>query len=345
MALSRGSKAFLGVMVLLGVLVLGGVVAVNAAGGDTGEDGEQVTIEIPEGAGGAEVADILAENDVVRSALAFRLIMRFDERAQRIQPGTYEVETGMGSDAILDVISDRVTAPDSFRVTIPEGRTVEQTLERLAEAEDSPFSVEELRDALPGVALPPWVPDDLPDDAEPFEGVLFPNTYEFTVDADPQEVLARLVEQTEQVLDEVDPPDELDRYELLVMASLVEREARLADERPLIAAVMHNRLDEGMRLQIDATVLYALGEHRDRVLYEDLEVESPWNTYVNEGLPPTPISGAGRAAIEAAADPADADYLYYVVVDPETGEHGFSETLEEHNRLRREVQAEPEDED
>jgi UPF0755 protein len=151
-------------------------------------------------------------------------------------------------------------------------------------------------------------------------------------------VLGRLVRQTESVLESVTPPADLSGYEVLILGSLIEREARLREEQRTISAVMHNRLEIGMALQIDATVLYALGEHRDRVLYEDLEVESPWNTYRYPGIPPTPISGAGRAAIEAAADPTDDDYLYYVVIDPETGEHGFSRTLEEHNQLRREAQ-------
>jgi UPF0755 protein len=106
--------------------------------------------------------------------------------------------------------------------------------------------------------------------------------------------------------------------------------------------VIHNRLAEGIPLQIDATVLYAIGEHSDRVLYSDLEIDSPWNTYKVAGLPPTPISGAGQAAIEAAASPADTGFLYYVVINPETGEHAFSETYEEFLRNRDEARAQQE---
>ena len=207
-------------------------------------------------------------------------------------------------------------------------------------SEHSPFTVEELEAALDGVALPDWVPlEELPGAAEPFEGLLFPDTYDFPLDIDPQSLLSRLVLQTERVMEGIQPPPNLSRYQVLVMASLVEREARLREEQPRIAAVMHNRLARDMALQIDATVLYALGEHKDRVLYSDLEIDSPWNTYRSKGLPPTPISGAGRAAIEAAAKPAQEDYLYYVVVDPQTGRHGFSRTLEEHNRLRQEARS------
>jgi UPF0755 protein len=300
-------------------------------------EGEPVVVEVAEGMGASSVADLLEDRGVIRSAFAFRVTARFDERANQIKPGTYELQVGMSHDEILELLSTGPAPPDTFRVTIPEGLTVDQTLQRFADAPGSPFTVEELETALQGVPLPAWVPADLPEDAEPFEGLLFPETYEFRTDTDAQAILTRLVAQTEQILDQITPPEGLDRYDVLIIGSLIEREARLRDEQRTISAVMHNRLAADMALQIDATVLYALGEHRDRVLYADLEVDSLWNTYRYPGLPPTPISGAGRAALEAAADPTDEDYLYYVVIDPETGEHGFSRTLDEHNQLRAQV--------
>lgn len=302
-------------------------------------DGEAVAFTVPQGVGASTLAEILEEQGIIRSALAFKLRARIDDRAGTIQAGDYELRKGMSVGAVLDALSVGPAAPDSFRVLIREGLTVEQTLEAIAGAKDSPFTVDQLRTALDGVALPEWVPaEDLPGAAEPFEGLLFPDTYDFRLDIDAQTLLSRLVEQTDRVLASVAPPANLSPYQVLVMASLIEREARLREEQARISAVMHNRLERDMQLQIDATVLYALGEHKDRVLYADLEIDSPWNTYRNPGLPPTPISGAGRAAIEAAANPADEDYLYYVVVDPQTGRHGFSRTLEEHNRLRQEAQ-------
>jgi UPF0755 protein len=339
MKLSKGSKGFLLTLLFFAAVVVGGVMMMGSA--SDGADGEPVTVEVPEGAGASAVADILADQGVIRSAFAFRLAARFDDRASRIREGTYTMQTGMGTDAALEELSAEPEGAETFRVTIPEGRTAQQTLERLAEAEGSPFSLQELEEALTGVPLPEWVPSDLPEAPRPFvayEGLLFPDTYEFRVDTDPQDMLNSLVAQTDSVMDDIDPPEGLSRHEVLVMASLVEREARLPEEQRRISSVMHNRLAEPMRLQIDATVIYAHGEHLDRVLNEHLEIDSPWNTYQADGLPPTPISGSGRAAIEAAADPVDEDYLYYVVIDPETGEHGFSRTLEEHNQLRREAQ-------
>lgn len=341
--LSRGSKAFLIVVVLLAVLLGGGVLALGLLFDGVEAPGEPVQVMIPEGAGAGEIGDLLADRGVVRSSLVFRIRARLDGRAGRIKAGEYELTQGMGAGAVLDALVEGPPPPETFRVLVREGLTVEQTLEALA-AEESPLELDELRAALGAVALPAWVPsDELPDDAEPFEGLLFPDTYEFPMEAEAQEVISRLVRRTERILDEVAPdpeqiPSGLERYELLTLASLIEREARLDEERRTISSVLHNRLAEGMRLEIDATVLYALGEHKERVLYSDLEVDSPWNTYQRDGLPPTPISGVGRAAIEAAADPESTDYLFYVVVDPETGRHGFSRTHEEHIRRRSEAQ-------
>lgn len=327
-------KKLVAVMVALALFGLGGITYLSGGSGD----GEAVELTVPEGTSVAGVGALLVEHGVIRSPLAWRLRARLDDRAGRILAGEYQLRRGMSIDEALTVLAAGPSAPDSFRVLIPEGLTVRQTLEAIAGAKDSPFTVEQLRAALNGVALPEWVPvSGLPANAEPFEGLLFPDTYEFPLDIDPQSVLARLLQQTERVIGEIQPPEGLSRYQVLVMASLIEREARLREEQARISAVMHNRLRRGMQLQIDATVLYALGEHKDRVLYRDLEIDSPWNTYRNPGLPPTPISGAGRAAIEAAANPAAEDYLFYVVVDPETGRHGFSRTIEEHNRLRQEA--------
>lgn len=342
MALSKGSKRFLLVIAIVVLLAAGGLVALGAVAGGGTEDGEPVTVEIPEGVGASTVGDILAEQGVVRSALAFRIAARFDERAQRIRTGTYQMRTGMGTDAALEELAsgEGQARAESFRVTVPEGRTVMQTLERIAEADNSPFSLSELEAALVNVPLPDWVPSGLPEaprEYAAYEGLLFPDTYEFRTDVEAEDLLGRLIQRTEEIVESVDLPDGLDRHEVLVMASLIEREARLPDEQRRISSVMHNRLDRPMRLQIDATVIYAIGEHVDRVLNRHLEIDSPWNTYRYDGLPPTPISGAGEAAIRAAADPADEDFLYYVVIDPSTGEHGFSRTLEEHNQKVREA--------
>ena len=132
------------------------------------------------------------------------------------------------------------------------------------------------------------------------------------------------------------PPTGLGPYQLIVAASLVESEAKVKEDRPLIASVISNRLQKGMRLQIDATVLYALGAHKDRVLNKDLEIDSPYNTYKMDGLPPTPISAAGRASLEAMLHPAATTYLYYVLSD-KNGKHAFATTSSEFEALKAEA--------
>ncbi len=328
----KGRLLVVGLM--LGLVVAGCTVAVTKLlrGPDMAD--VPVTIVVEEGMGAGGVADVLAEKGVIRNATVFKLQARVDDRASKIRPGTYEFRPGASFDEILTVLTRAPEEAPTFTVTIPEGLTVDQTLERIAEAERSPFSTKQLRKGLGAVALPKWVPAQLPEGADPFEGMLFPNTYDLLRNDTAADVLAKLVEQTEIVMDRMKVRAG-DRYETLIKASLIEREARVRDEQPVIASVINNRIATPMRLQIDATVVYAkyrvTGEIVNTVLTEDLQLDSPWNTYAIDGLPPTPISGSGESAIEAAANPANTDFLYYVVSNRETGEHAFAETLEEHN--------------
>ncbi len=338
MGLSAGSKGFLAVLAFAVTAVVAGLLFFNAnSAAVPNEVDGPVTVVIPEGTGASGIAQLLEEQGVIRSALVFSVRARLDGRASQIQAGTYELDPGLGAGKILDVLAAGPPRPPTFRVTIPEGRTVEQTLADIAGAQGSPFTVDQLREALVGVAVPSWIPvDALPEGAEPFEGLLAPNTYEFRADVAPQDILTRLVQQTETVMESLPPSaGGLDRYQTLVLASLIEREARLAEEQPRISSVIHNRLEVGQALQIDATVEYAQGEPVDS--QADYEFDSPWNTYRIQGLPPTPIAGVGESAIRAAAQPADEDFFYYVLENPETGAHRFSRTFEEHQQAIAEI--------
>lgn len=329
MAVSTASKVF----ALVVLAVIGGVLFVlmryDGGGGDAAQEGELITVEIPEGAAADQVGEILVDAGVLDSALTFQAVTRVDARASQIQPGTYELRAGMDTGEILDRLTESQAVP-VFSVTIPEGLTVEQTLDRIAEAEGSPFEAEELREALAGVALPMWVPEDLPENAEPFEGLLSPNTYEFRADISAQELLNELVSQTDNYLQSLDI-DEDEMYDTLIIASLIEREVRVAEEQRTVSSVIANRLREDQTLNIDAAVLYATSMDGGEPEV-DTDIDSPWNTYRNAGLPPTPIAAPGRGALEAAADPADTDFVYYVVCDVETGAHAFTQTLDQHNQ-------------
>ena len=322
------------VLLVAGLIIGGCTVAVSKLIGGPELADAPVTVVVEEGMGAGAVADLLEQRGVIRNAGVFRVQARMDDRASQIRPGSYEIEPGASYDEIITAMTQAPSEAPTFKVTIPEGLTVDQTIARIAEAEGSPYSRKQLRKAMGAVALPAWVPADLPDGAHPFEGVLFPSTYELLTDAPAPDALGKLVEQTEVVMERNSVPP-AKRYQTLIQASLIEREARVREEQPVIASVINNRVEQGMRLQIDATVVYAkyriTGEIVNSVLTADLEIDSPWNTYVVDGLPPTPISGAGESAIAAAANPDSTDYLFYVVSDRETGEHAFAETLEEHN--------------
>ena len=220
----------------------------------------------------------------------------------------------------------------TYDVTVREGLRVTEILDVLAEA--SGIDRTEFEQALTSGQVTTGVVV-LPETAElaDWEGLLFPDTYRFSEDATAVDILTRLARTMEQRLDAIDWTDfeaaGFTRYEGIIIASLIESEVRVAEERPLVSSVIRNRLEQGIPLQIDATVLYALGT-RDIAAF-DRDVDSPYNTYRVQGLPPTPISAPGKASLEAAAAPAETEFLYYVLSDTD-GHHTFSKTLEEHQK-------------
>ncbi len=292
--------------------------------------GQEVTVEIPAGSTAKDIAAILAAQGVVRSALEFEVAVRNNEAAARLIAGTYNLETLMDPNEVVAVL---VVGPvaDVYRVTIIEGLRVSEILTRLSEASGRPYS--EFEQALLDGSVDTSL-TDIPESPtlSDWEGLLFPDTYEFARSAEPASMLQRLASTMEQRVDSIDWTEleatGLTRYDGLIIASLVESEVLLDQERPVVSSVIRNRIDIGMKLDIDATVLYALGT-RDISKF-DREVDSPYNTYTVNGLPPTPISAPSRASLEAAALPATTDYLYYVLSDTE-GHHAFAATLEEHN--------------
>jgi UPF0755 protein len=356
--LSRGSRWFLAIL----VLGIGGVIAatvliggqLNPLGGSDVEPGQPVELTVEQGQSVRAVGDQLAELGVIGSAVRFRMDADEADLASSLRPGTFELETGMSNEAAIELLAAGPTGAadsDDLRFTVQEGLTVEETLARIDEQFDD-ITAEDLRAVLDertaaganadGVlTLPDWVPEpaEVGDEVvEPYEGLLFPQTYDVRREATAFDVLQRMVDELARTADSV-PEDELqalearglDRYEGLILASLIERETRVDEERGLVSGVLEGRLEDGMRLQIDATVLYARGEPTDRVLFEDTEIDSPYNTYQVDGLPPTPISGVGNASFLAAYQPEDTSARYYVLAPECDGTHRFADTLDEHN--------------
>jgi UPF0755 protein len=220
-------------------------------------------------------------------------------------------------------------------ITIPEGYTVSQITPLLAKTLQVP--ADSVQAAMRDTAMLARL--DVPNPT--LEGYVFPDTYAFPVGTTARQAVREMVYSFERrwkpEWDSSLTDLKINRNDLVTMASIVEKEARLPEERPVIAAVYYNRLRKGMLLQADPTVQYALGHHVGRVLYKDLAVASPYNTYVHKGLPPGPVASPGAASLSAAANPANVPYLYFVA--SQDGHHEFRTTLEEHATAIRQVRA------
>jgi len=287
------------------------------------QPGRTVRLEIPVGSTARGIAGILVDNGVIRSASAFESVVRSRDAGSLLKAGRYELVTGTELEEIVDILVAGPTI-ETFRLTIVEGRRVGEVVADIAR--QSEFSETELVDTLlEGDIRSAYLPGDV-EGLPAWEGLLFPATYEFFTDATAEEIQQRLADETERRIDRLDWTSVRLRgysvYEGLVIASIVEAEAGIDEDRPLIASVIYNRLGESYPLEIDATVLYAMGERGIGLTFDDLEFDSPYNTYRVAGLPPTPIGTPGSRSLEAAADPADSEYWYYVLVSEE-GAHGF----------------------
>ena len=296
-----------------------------------GVPGAEQGFVLPEGATGHDMGRVLAEHGLIEHELLFRLALRLREEDRPIRHGYYRIPEGLSAMDLVERVYEGPEAsrdpselPPELRVTIPEGLS----LERMAERFDDP-------DAFMEAASDPELIARLGIEADTLEGFLMPNTYFFDEKPTEAEVVERMVEQFERdfarLKAEFPEAEQRDLMELVTVASLVEREARAAHERPKVASVIENRLERGMTLDIDATLQYALGKYGERMLNEDKEVDSPYNTYRNRGLPPGPIASPGMASLRAALEPADTEY-YYFVSNADGRTHTFSRTLEEHNR-------------
>ena len=332
-ARGRAGRGALILLLVLVVLAAGGFGLYRYAVGGSGP-ARPVALEIAEGSTAADVGTPLEERGVIRSALAFRISAQLRGFGSDIQAGAYELATNMPIDSVLEVL-EAGPVIETVTVTVPEGLELPEVAATVGEALGLDARRFELAATSGRFALEPY----LPEGTETVEGFLFPKTYEFgTEGLHEVPVLERLLAQFEAEAARLDWSRAeglgLSEYEIVIVASMIEREARVSQDRSKVSAVIHNRLREGMPLQIDATVQYALPEGNRELTFEDYEYQSPYNTYLRAGLPPTPIASPGRASLEAALAPADGDFLYFVVIDPETGQHAFAETYKEFLRLR-----------
>lgn len=309
------------------VLVLA---AAACGGGATGE----VEVVIPEGAGAVQVAERLEEAGLVSWPRFFAAYVALRGTDDSLKAGRYRFSSDAGWGTLADALERGavVTVP----ITIPEGWRLTQITERLAPV--TPVGA----DSLLRLASDSAFADSLGLPGPTLEGYLFPETYRFADDSEPRAVLVEIVDRyrsfwTPERRARADSMG-LSEREVVTLASIVEAEARVAEERPTIAGVFLNRLEEGMLLQADPTVQYALGESKPRLLYADIDsvADHPYNTYTQPGLPPGPIGSPGEASLDAVLNPADVPFLYFVA-RPD-GSHVFSRTHAEHLQAKRRIQ-------
>jgi UPF0755 protein len=327
-----GATALIVVVAATGLArIIGGAVANDDDEPDTVTvpPGVAVEVTVPAGASARQIGNILAQAGVIRSANQFELAVREQGVANNLRAGRYQLVTGMSIDEVLPLLL-RGPIADAYRITVREGLRVSEIIDLLAEA--SGREPEEFEQALLEREVTTEL-RELPDEPTlaDWEGLLFPDTYEFLRDAPAAAILQRMADTMAERVASVDwtalNEAGFDSYQGIIIASLIEAEVKVAEERPLVSSVIRNRLDEGMLLQIDASTLYGLGT-RDPKLFNN-ESESPYNLYKYPGLPPTPIGAPGRASLLAAAAPADTPYFFYVLIS-EDGSHAFAQTFAEH---------------
>lgn len=339
---------------LLAVALVVGVVAFGRAAADwladlsLGADDETAanvepgldrTINVPPGSSARDIGSLLVDAGVIGSSSEFETAVRTRAVAAELQAGDYELQTGMETNEALDVLLEGPLG-ETYRLTLREGLRIEEVLAELATQTD--YTADEFRAVLEsGQVTSSYLPAEV-EGITAWEGLLFPDTYEFFNDAAPVEILDRLAGQLERNMDGLDlralEERGLTPYDAIIMASIIEGEVQLDGERPLVASVLYNRLEQGIPLQIDATVLYALGERRTGLTLADLEVDSPYNTYQVQGLPPTPIGGPRLASLLAVTRPAETDYLYYVLTATD-GTHSFTADYNEFLEYKAQAQA------
>jgi UPF0755 protein len=335
-AAGRGSWGLRIGLVLVLVLAGLGIAAVRYYDWCQGASGprEPVTFRVAEGQSGSDIVDALHEENVVRCGMVSKWLLRRSGLEGEFRSGSFDLTTNMTPDEAFVALTEPAPPVPTVRLTIPEGYRLTQIAERVQEVLGIP-AARFLRAAEQGDwSLPPY----LPEGTETPEGFLFPETYEFleqrTRAAD---VIQRLLDQfgTEAESLPWENAEELGvtPYEVVTIASMIEEEAALAEERAVISGVIYNRLEEGMVLGIDATLLYDDPTPDGQLSFSDLEADTPYNTRIHGGLPPTPISSPGLASLRAALEPADTPYFYYVLCGDD-GHHEFGTTLAEHEQNR-----------
>lgn len=296
---------------------------------------ENKNVIIAAGSSTSKIADTLLEEKLINSSFFYRLYIRVNSFDGKLKAGDYELSPSMSMKEITDNLLKGQIKSVSF--TIPEGYTLDQIAEVLIskglvdEKEFWRVVKEESFSEFDFLK-------DLPKGEKRLEGYLFPDTYKISKGTSEKQIVSMMLKRFEDIYKGLpENKSGLALKDMITLASVVEKEAKVAEERPIIAAVFLNRLKENMVLQSCATVQYVLPERKEKILNIDTEIDSPYNTYKNIGLPPGPIGNPGKASLSAVCQPKDTNYLYFVANPDGSGRHLFATTFEGHKKNRRKL--------
>jgi len=305
-------------------------------------DKEKIEITVDEGESFYSLLDKLSSIGVLKNKEVIKLNLKLDKKNNiNLVPGEYEVNTNVTLKELIKILETEDFSKNRISVTIPEGYDIEEMANVFEES--GVFSKDDFLNAVKNHELPSYVKKD-ENKKYNLEGYLFPNTYFLDKDISPDEVISLMISEFEKTLENVEKETgvtikEEEIEKIMIIASLVEEEAELDEERDLVSSVIYNRLEKGMKLEFCSTINYAWGEHLPQVLNKHLEIDSPYNTYKNEGLPVGPITNPGEKSIIAAVKPAQTDYLYFMLLYNQGGKHHFSNNGAEHEKVKHEEEA------
>lgn len=333
-------------MILIGILVFGisfvyqkgfdlsyGIVT-SQSGKERDTQIKEVKIQVDKGDSTEDIAQAVYAGGLITNKFWFRAqskLLKFDGKYQQ---GIFSLNTAMDDKQIMEALTtDPALERTEIKVTIPEGFNIAQIANRLEE-QDIVTRAEFLAAVNEKEYDYDFLSDMDPNKKNKLEGYLFPDTYFFEEGVSAEGVVIKMLNRFEEITNQykaklIDSEYSLD--DIIIIASIIEQEAKLAEERPIISGVIHNRIEDAMKLQMCSTVQYALEKKKANLSYNDLKVESPYNTYKYSGLPIAPICSPGEDSIKAALYPDEHDYFFFVVKDPEVGSHAFSVTAAEHN--------------
>ena len=327
----KNDKSKIIVVAIISIILLVTAFVVIQTGPYDNNNSEDIIVDIPAGSSLGQVADILSENKLIKSEDIFKLYVRFSNNSSKLKSGKYLFNQTYSNKEIVNTLVSGNIYNEGIKITIPEGSTSKEIIDLLVKNElgteeeykkliDNPKEFSEKYKFLNE------------EEITSLEGFLYPSTYYFKEDNSEKEILDDMLStfnlKYTDKLQKKQKELKMSLLEVVNLASIVEKEAVLDEDRPIIASVFYNRLEIGMPLQSDATIQYIFEKRKKSITYDDLKIDSPYNSYINQGLPPTPIANPRIESIEAVLYPANTDYLYFVATIE--GGNTYSKTYEEH---------------